>query len=72
MYANTVSSPFTAPRSFFTALLLSFFFGKIGDLVPEFYSKDQVRPSTFKSANLIPQLLFLGQTHPCANVARKG
>jgi len=30
--------------------------------------KGQVRPSTFKMENLIPQLLFLGQTCPCTYV----
>jgi hypothetical protein len=42
--------------------------GKIGILVPELYTKGQLHPSTFKTANLVPQLLFLGQTRPYTNM----
>ena len=32
--------------------------GKIDILVPQLYPEGQVRPSTFKLANIVPQLLF--------------
>ena len=35
--------------------------GKIDILILQLHSKSQVRPSTFKKANLVSQLLFLGQ-----------
>jgi hypothetical protein len=38
--------------------------GEIGILVPQLYTKGQFRASTFKTANLDPQLIFLGQTRP--------
>ena len=43
--------------------------GKIDILVPQLYSEGQAGPSTFKLANLNPQLLFLVQTCPCGDVA---
>ena len=44
-------------------------FGKIGILVPQLWFEVKVGFSTFRLANLVPQLLFLSQTHPCAHVA---
>jgi hypothetical protein len=38
----------------------SFFIGKIGILVLQLYSKNQLHPWTIKLANLVLQLLFLG------------
>ena len=45
-----------------------FILGKIGVMIPRLHFEDQVGPLTFKKANLIPQLLFLGQIHPYTNV----
>jgi hypothetical protein len=42
--------------------------GKIGFLVLELCTKGQLRPSTFKTTNLVPQLSFLGQTLPYTNM----
>ena len=42
--------------------------GKIGVFVPQLCLEGQVRPSTFRYVNLVPELLFLGQTHPYADV----
>ena len=38
--------------------------GKIGILVPQLYPEGQVCHSTFKLANIVPQLLFSDQTRP--------
>jgi len=40
-----------------------------GKMYVNFQSKICVYPLTFKSANPVPRLLFLGQTYPYANVA---
>jgi len=42
--------------------------GKIATLILQLCSKGQVAPSTFKKINLVPQLLFLGQTCPYIDV----
>jgi hypothetical protein len=42
--------------------------GKIGVLVPQLWSEDQLHPSTFKLANIVPQLSFLGQTRPYVDI----
>ena len=36
-------------------------------LVLQLCSEGQLHPLTIRLANLVPQLLFLGQTHPCAD-----
>jgi hypothetical protein len=41
---------------------------KIGILVLKLCAKGQLRPSTFKTANLVPQLSFLGQTLSYTNM----
>ena len=44
-----------------TFICIMFTHGKIDILILQLHSKSQVRPSTFKKANLVSQLLFLGQ-----------
>jgi hypothetical protein len=46
----------------------TFPFGKIAVLLPQLWPEGQVHPSTFKSANIVPQLLFLSQSHPYADI----
>jgi hypothetical protein len=47
---------------------LDFLIGKIGILVPQLWSEGQLHPSTFKLANIVPQLLFVGQTRPYVDI----
>jgi hypothetical protein len=35
---------------------------------PQLWSEGQLHPSTFKLANIVPQLSFLGQTHPYVDI----
>jgi hypothetical protein len=42
--------------------------GKIGVLVPQLWSEGQLHPLTFKLANIVPQLSFLGQTRPYVDI----
>jgi hypothetical protein len=48
----------TRPYILIILLLTYFYQGEIGNLVPQLYPEGQVRPSTFKLANIVPQLLF--------------
>ena len=46
--------------------------GKIAKMVPKLFTRGQVHPRTFKRVNIVPQLCFLAQTCPCANVVLQG
>ena len=57
-------------RDWFSAHL--FFYGKIAKMVPKLFTRGQVHPRTFKRVNMVPQLCFLAQTCPCADVVLQG
>jgi len=46
--------------------------GKIAKMVPKLFTRGQVHPRTFKRVNMVPQLCFLAQTCPCADVVLQG
>ena len=46
--------------------------GKIAKMVPKLFTRGQVHPRTFKRVNMVPQLCFLAQTCPCADVVPQG
>ena len=46
-----------------------FYIGKIVKMVLKLFTGGQVRPRTFKRANMVPELTFLAQMYPYADVA---